>query len=432
MSKRWKIIIVVCVVIILGGLVAFNATRDLRNRKDVRVQKVERKDLVSVVTASGEIKPKRYVNVSSDVPGRITQMLVKEGDVVRTGQPLCRIDATPFEASNRQATAALQAARADLQRAQADLEASRLAFERVKKMQADELVSQQEFDQARADFQMKQANVEGLKRRITQQEAALEYDTNNLSKTTVLATMDGVVTALLKEEGETVIGAQSFQPTVIMTIADLSVMEAEVLVDETDIRSLALGQEAKVRVDALPDAEIVGHVTEIGASAQVRGAAAGTTTSAITEANQAKDFRVTITLDKPPASLRPGLNATADITTARKHNVLAVPIQAVVVREVDKQGNVVEPRTMDQRNGEASEVVEARERGEETEGVFVVEKGQANFRRVKTGIMGETDIEILSGLKDGEEIVSGSYRTLRTLADKAHVKVEKSKKGKTQ
>ncbi|HET8645697.1 MAG TPA: HlyD family efflux transporter periplasmic adaptor subunit, partial [Vicinamibacteria bacterium] len=228
-----------------------------------------------------------------------------------------------------------------------------------------------------------------------------------------------------KEQGEVVIGAQSFQPTVIMTVADLSTMEVEVLVDETDIRNLTVGQAAEVRVDALQGLKIKGRVTEIGSSAIPRGATS-TAIQATTTANQAKDFKVVVTLDDPPPTLRPGLNATAEITTARKANVLAVPIQAVVVREVGPQGKVVDPGSVQAAEGEPAEGKQAKQ-GEEKEGVFIVKDGAAQFHSVKTGIMGEAELEVTEGLSEGTEIVTGSYRTLRTLKDQARIKVETKK-----
>jgi HlyD family secretion protein len=245
--------------------------------------------------------------------------------------------------------------------------------------------------------------------------------------------MDGVVTNLPKEAGEMVIGAMSFSPTVIMTVADLSVMECEVMVDETDFRNLTLGQEAKIKVDALEGLEMKGEVTEIGASALVRGSgsqAAAQTTLGANTGNQPKDFKVTITIKDPPANLRPGLNATADITTAKREKVLAVPVQAVVVREVNKEGKVVDPDAVAGGGGggperEGNTVAQAsRAKGEEKDGVFVVQGDKAVFTPVKTGIMGETDIEITEGVADGQEIVTGSYRTLRNLKDQARLKVD--------
>lgn len=431
MSKRTRIIIGVVAVAALGGIVAFNVTKDRRNRITVQTQKVGRQDLVSTVTASGEVKPRKYVNISSNVSGRIVRMLVREGDRVKAGQVLARIDSTRFEADAKQSEAGVQAQKADLARAMADLDSVKLQFERTERMRKDDLVSDQQFEQAQAEFKMKQANVESLKRRITQQEAAYDSSRDNLEKTTVVSPMDGAITNLSKEEGEMVIGAQSFQPTVIMTVADLSVMECEVMVDETDIRNLAVGQEAEIRVDALEGMKIKGEVTEIGSSAIPRGSTQGGTPSTTNTGNQAKDFKVKITLKDPPSNLRPGLNAAADITTSRKQKVIAVPIQAVVVREVNKEGKVVDPGAVQASDAApAADPAQGRRRSEEKDGVFLVSNGKVSFKPVKTGIVGETEIEVVEGLAEGAEIVTGSYKTLRTLKDQANVKLETKKQDK--
>jgi HlyD family secretion protein len=425
-SKKARIALAVVGVLVLGGIVAYNVTRDSRSRVQVQIQKVERRDLVSLVSASGEVKPKRYVNIAANVSGRITELKIKEGDTVKNGQVLARIDSTRFAADTRQSVAGVQAQRAELERSKADVEVARLAFERTRKMHEQKLVSDQVYDQSDAEMKMKAANVDSMRRRIEQLEAALESSRDNLEKTVVVSPMDGVVTNLQKEEGEMVIGAQSFQPTVIMTVADLSVMEVEILVDETDIRNVKLGQKAEVRVDALEGVKINGDVTEIGSSAIPRGQTTSTAPTASTTSNQAKDFKVTVTLKDPPSTLRPGLNATADITTDRRQSVVAVPIQAVVVRELNKQGKVVDPGAVQASDGEPNAPV-ARQKGDEKDGVFVISKGQAAFKPVKTGIVGETEIEILEGLAEGDEIVTGSYKTLRTLKDQAKVKLEKKK-----
>jgi HlyD family secretion protein len=427
-SKRTRIAGVVVAVLLLAGIVGFSVTRDSRSRVAVQTDKVGRRDLVSVVSASGEVKPKRYVNIAANVSGRITELKVLEGESVRRGQVLARIESTRFAADARQSEAGVQALRAELERAKADLEASRLAFERTKAMHDEKLVSDSAFDQADAELKMRAANLDAVRRRIAQGEAAFESSRDNLEKTVVVSPMDGSVTSLQKEEGEVVIGAQSFQPTVIMTVADLSVMEVEILVDETDIRNVALGQAATVRVDALEGLELQAEVTEIGSSAIPRGSTVAGQAQAASTANQAKDFKVTVTLKDPPASLRPGLNATADITTARRDKAVAVPIQAVVVRELNKQGKVMDPGALQAADSEPTAPV-AREKGEEKEGVFVVSKGQASFKPVKTGIIGETEIEVTDGLAEGDEIVVGSYKTLRTLKDQARIKPEKKPKG---
>jgi HlyD family secretion protein len=420
---------------VLGGAGAWYATKDQRDRIVVQTTRVEKKDLTSFVTASGEVRPKRYVNVGANVSGRIESLLVTEGQAVKKGQVLARIESTRFEAGARQSTAALQGAEADLRRTEADLEAARLSFERTKQMHADQLVSDQQFDQAQAELRMKQAAVESQRRRINQQQAVQSSTQDDLDKTVVIAPMDGVVTSLQKEQGEVVIGAQSFQPTTILTVGDLSTMEVEVLVDETDIDAVALGQAAEVRVDALENQKLRGQVTEIGSSAVPRGqSGAGIPSATSSSSNQAKDFKVVVTLLDPPKSLRPGLNATADIVTAEKKAVLAIPIQAVVVRQLDKSGKVVEPGSVQAADGEPASTAAATpsRRGEEKEGVFLVKDGVATFTPIATGIMGDTEIEVLSGLSEGSEVVSGTYRTLRTLKDEARIKLEtKDKKDRS-
>ena len=427
-SKTKRALGAVVAIAVIGGIVAANVIREKRSRIEVQTGKVETQDLVQVVTASGEVRPRRYVNVGPNVSGRIVELRVREGDTVEKGQVLAKIESERYEAGERQSRAAVAAARAELQRAEADLEGSRLAFDRTKQMHEDKLVSRQVYDQADAEFKMKTANVEAARRRVAQLQAQLDSTRDELHKTTVYAPMSGVVTSLPKEEGEMVIGAMSFNPTVLMTVADLSVMEAEVMVDETDIRNLTLGQKAVVEVDALEDLEIAGEVTEIGASAIVRGSDTSQAQAQLgaNTGNQPKDFKVKIVLHDPPANLRPGLNASADITTDTREGVLAVPIQAVVVREVDDEGNVVEAGAA-ASSEDNEEGASSRKRGEEKDGVFIVQDQKAIFTPVQTGIMGDTEIEITEGLGEGQEIVTGSYRTLRRLENEARLKVDKKK-----
>jgi HlyD family secretion protein len=426
-SRKTRAIAVTVGLVLVAGIVAANVVRDQRSKIAVQVGKAERRDLVSVVTASGEVKPKRYVDIGANVSGRIVNLAVKEGDRVTKGQVLARIESERYQAGTRQSAAAVASAQADFDRAVADSAVARLAFDRTRRMHDEKLVSDQDYDQAEATLKMKAAAVESGRKRVAQLQAQHDSNMDDLSKTTVISPMDGAVTSLPKEEGEVVIGAQSFNPTVIMTVADLSVMECEVMVDETDIRNVKLGQPAEVRVDALEGVKIKGEVTEIGASAIVRGqTAAQTTSNAGNTGNQAKDFKVTITLADPPKEIRPGLNATADITTSRREGVLSVPIQAVVVRQLDKQGKVVDADATPAPQGNTS-VQATKVRLDEKEGIFVVQKDKAAFRPLKTGIMGETDVEILDGLKEGDEIVTGSFKTLRTLKDQARIKVEKKK-----
>ena len=429
-GKTKKIIGAVVAIAVIGAVVGFSVNRENRKKTTVQTGKVEKKDLVQVVTASGEVRPRRYVNVGANVSGRLIEINVLEGDRVKKGQILARVESERYEAIQRQSEAGVAAARADLQRTEADVAAAKLAFDRAKRMQQDKLIADSAYDQAEAEWKMKTAQVESARRRVAQLQAQLESTRDDLVKTTVISPMDGVVTNLPKEAGEMVIGAMSFSPTVIMTVADLSVMECEVMVDETDFRNLKLGQEAKIKVDALEGLELKGDVTEIGSSALVRGSgsqAASQTALGANTGNQPKDFKVTITIKDPPPNLRPGLNATADITTEKRANVIAVPVQAVVVREVNKEGKVVDPDAMASAGAEreGNTVAQAaREKGVEKDGVFLVSGDKAVFKPVKTGIMGESDIEITEGITEGQEIVTGSYRVLRNLKDEARIKVE--------
>jgi HlyD family secretion protein len=426
MTTRTKRILgAVAAVAVIGGIFGANVIREKRSRTEIEAGKVEKRDLVQIVTASGEVRPKRYVNVGPNVSGRIVELRVREGDTVEKGQVLAKIESERYEAGERQSRAAVAAARAELQRAEADLVASKLAFDRTTQMRDDKLISAQAYDQAEAEWKMKTAGVEAARRRVAQLQAQLDSTRDELYKTTVYAPMNGVVTSLPKEEGEMVIGAMSFNPTVLMTVADLSIMEAEVMVDETDIRNLEVGQKAVVMVDALEDLEIEGEITEIGASAIVRGTDTSQAQAQLgaNTGNQPKDFKVKIVLKDPPPNLRPGLNAAADITTATREGVLAVPIQAVVVREVDEEGKVIDAGMGDGDNDDDNPSG-ARRRGEEKDGVFVIEDRTALFTPVKTGIMGDTDIEILEGLEESQEIVTGSYRTLRRLENEAKIKTK--------
>jgi HlyD family secretion protein len=431
--KTKKILGGVAALAVIGSVVGFSVSRENRNKTTVQTGKVEKKDLVQVVTASGEVRPKRYVNVGANVSGLLVEINVVEGQRVKLGQVLARVDSLRYQAGARQGEAGVAAASADLARAEADLSAAKLAFDRNKRMRDEKLVADSVYDQAEADYKMKQAAVESAKLRVAQLQAQLDTSKDDLYKTTVYSPMDGVVTNLPKEQGEMVIGAQSFNPTVIMTVADLSIMECEVMVDETDFRNLRVGQEAKVKVDALEGLELKGEVTEIGASALVRGSGSQATTQTTASANtgnQPKDFKVTITIKDPPSNLLPGLNATADITTATRKAVVAVPVQAVVVREVNKEGKIVDPDAMAGGAAREGDTVTqmAREKGQEKDGVFVVDGEKAHFKPVKTGIMGETDIEITDGIGEGQTIVTGSYKTLRNLKDDSRIKTEQ--KGK--
>ncbi len=272
-----------------------------------------------------------------------------------------------------------------------------------------------------ADAQLAQVfkQREGLTFRMGQQRAALTRARDSLDKTTITSPLTGVITYLPVNVGEiAVVGLQNQPGTTLMTIADMSVITAEVRVDETDIISLKLGQRTEVRVDALGERTLSGYVSEIGNSALTASGSGGISTTT-TNTDEAKDFKVVITLDEPPPELRPGLSCTATIETAKETNAMTVPIQALTIREIDEAdlpAFVENPVRIDVRPGEKPRI--------EQEGVFVVRDGVAMFRPVKTGIIGTTDIEILAGLEEGEQIITGTYRVLRTLEDETRIKIE--------
>jgi len=454
-----KVVLIMLALAVVGvGIIGVTLARMDRDQVEVEADQVLRQDLVRSVTANGEIKPRRYVNLSSNTFGPIVRLAVAEGDPVEQDQFLMQIESVQTaadvqsaqasldaagselegaEASIRSAEAAIASAQADKARIESDLARSAADFERAKGLIAEGLISQEEYERqeaahtvalaqrdaadariAQADAQLAQARQqrEGLRFRMQQQQAALVRVQDALAKTTIVAPLSGVITYLPVNEGENaIVGVQSQPGTTLMTIADMSVITSEVRVDETDIVDLRLDQRAEIRVDALGDRVLRGHVSEIGNSAlTASGAPASTTTTVST--NEARDFKVVITLDDPPAELRPGLSATATIETASRTDILAVPIQAITVREIppdDVPSFIENPELIEQR-GEDPVV--------EQEGVFVIEGGRARFRPVLTGIVGTTDIEILAGLEEGEQIVSGPYRVLRTLEDDTTVR----------
>ncbi len=423
-----------------------------RNAGIVTVQtgKVLKQDLASVVTASGEIKPLNYVNISSNAFGIITRLYVAEGDRVKKGQLLAQIDNVQpqsnvngmkagLEAASGDATAADAAyntALADVKRAQADAERAKLDYERADGLYKDQLIAKADYDLKKATWEMSasgltqaQARVVQTKAqrdaahvRINQAKAQLTTASDVLSKTVYTAPFDGLITNLPVRQGETmVVGIQNAPGSTLMTLADMSVITAEVKVDETDIVNVKMNQPAEVTIDAMPGKTFKGHVTQIGDNAIIRSTGLATTQTT-TGSQEAKDFKVVVTLDNPPSNLRPGLSTTAKITTATKGNVLAVPIQALTIRQKadlepkDKKGDVQAAAPLSKKDKE------------EMQGVFVVRDKKAQFVKVETGITGVTDIEVTSGLKEGDEIVTGSYKVLRTLKNGSGVKIDNNVK----
>jgi HlyD family secretion protein len=452
--KSWKkIAIGAGVVLGLAIIVGFTISQSSKNVVTVQTGKIQRQDLATVVSASGEIKPKTYVNIGANAFGKITHLYVKEGDRVKKGQLLAQLENVQPEAdvnANQAsleaaqtdflaADAALKTSQADLLRAQADYDRNKLDWERAQNLYKDGLISKSDFDsrknawatadaglaQAQARVAQAKAQKDSAEGHVSQARATLTHYADLLKKTTYPAPFDGVITNLPVREGETVvIGIQNAQGSTLMTIADMSVITAEVKVDETDIVNVRLGQPADVTIDAIPNKVFHGSVSEIGDNAIVRSS--GVSTSQQTTASEeAKDFKVVVNLSDAPADLRPGLSTTAKITTATRSNALAVPIQALTIRtkqQAEQQNNP--PGSVHAAPPAAKEIASKSKKDDDLQGVFVVRNKKAMFVPVTTGITGTTDIEVLSGLKEGDEVITGSYKVLRSLRPGASVKID--------
>jgi len=328
---------------------------------------------------------------------------VKEGDVVKKGQFLLQIDAANPRAAARSKKYSMQALHEEVESARTTLAQARVDLGRVEQNYKAGIVPAADLDRARTAVRTGEAAVQMAERRVSQAAATLEGACDTLAKTTIRSPMDGIVTARRVEEGEVaVIGVQNSPGTVLLTISDMSVVEAELEVDETSIPTVKLGQDAEVRLDAYPNQTFRGVVTEVGSSPLVAAA------------NQAIKFKVKVRLEDPPAGVKPGLSARADILTGFRGNALAVPLQALVVRDID-----VKP-------GEPAPPADA---PREQEGVYLMEGGKVRFQPVKTGLIGDLSIEVLSGLKGGETVITGPFKSLRTLNPGDAVTLEKPKKG---
>jgi len=451
--KNWKkVALIAGVVVALLAIVGFTVTQSRKGVVTVQTGKVVREDLTSVVTASGEIKPKLYVNIGANAFGKITKLYVKEGDRVKQGEMLATIEnvqpAADVSASQAglnvaqtdyvAAQAAVNTATADQHQAEAEYERAKLDYDRAEALYQAQLIAKSDYDvkkaaygttfaqlnQAKAKLAQAKAQMDSSKRRIDQNQANLLHATDVLSKTEYRAPFDGVITNLPVREGETVvIGIQNAPGSTLMTIADTSVITAEVKVDETDIVNVKMGQAADVTIDAIPKQHFKGRVTEIGNNAILRST--GVSTAQTTSSSQeAKDFKVVVTIQDTPPNLLPGLSTTARITTAQRSNSLAIPIQALTIRQrgelaPEKKSRIAEVQAATLTKGNPKE---------ELQGVFVLQqnKKEAVFVPVTTGISGTTDIEVTDGLKEGEEIVTGSYKVLRTLRNGASVKIDNS------
>jgi HlyD family secretion protein len=432
-----KLIFIILGAIVVAGIVFATLKFGGGSAPEVQTGKVTREDLATIVSASGEIKPKTYVNIGANAFGKITRLFVKEGDHVKRGQILAQLENVQSSADVNATRAGLDATRTDAtaaqagyERAKADADRTKLDYERAEGLYKQGLIPKSEYDTrktaydgAAAALAQAKAQNDSAGKRITQQAATLVRMSDVLSKTQYLAPYDGVITSLPVREGETVvIGIQNAPGSTLMTLADMSVITAEVRVDETDIVNVKLGQPAEVSIDAIPNQKFVGVVSEIGNIAILRST--GLATSQTTTGNQeAKDFKVVVTLTHPPENLRPGLSTTAKITTAAKSNVLSIPLQALTVRTKAD----LEEKKPGQGSVEAASPAAKKESKEELQGVFVLtgkgDQRKAEFRKVETGITGTTDVEVVNGLNEGDEIITGSYKVLRSLKNGARVKI---------
>jgi HlyD family secretion protein len=410
MNKRKKIVGASIVGIAIIALAGVGIASQRETGVDVRTEVVARRDLVSVVTASGIIQPKRKVDISADVSGRVVQLNVVEGQTVQRGALLLRIDPTAFEAAVRRSEAMVAQARAQEAQARANLLQATSAAERAEQLAGgDRLISQQELEQAQTQLRVSTAQLEASRFGVSQAAAALSEAQEALRKTTIIAPMDGRVTRLNIEEGETaVVGTMNNPGSLLLTIADLGEMEAAVKVDETDVPHIAHGDSAIVRIDAFPNQTFVGRVTQIANSA-----IQGQGTAGAGQQQQAVDFEVEITLDNPPAELRPDLSATAEIVTETRKNAIAVPIIAVTVRDPD--GKKFQAVEAEGPGPAASSTLAAAGDAQELEGVFVLKDGTASWLPVELGIAGDQYFEVVKGLKGGEVVIAGPYAAVRDL-----------------
>jgi HlyD family secretion protein len=450
-----KILLIIGAVVVAAGLVALMVYKQQSGYTKVLTAKIVRQDLATVVSGTGQIKAKTYVNLGATAMGRVTHLYVKEGDKVTKGETVATIEHVQQEANvaGQQATiaaaktdiasyiAAEKTAEANVEHAKADLEQKRLDWERAQGLYQAGIMAKQDFDakkaaydtdlasvaQAVAGLNQAKAQTDSARGHLGTQVASLRFNQDLLDRTIAIAPFDGIVTNEPIREGETVVeGIQNAEGSTLMTLADMSIVTAEVKVDETDIVNIQLGQSAEVTVDALPGKVFKGHVTLVGDQALLRSTGIATSQST-TGTEEAKDFKVVVTLDAPSSDLRPGLSTTAKITTAHKSNVLSLPIQALTMHDPDDDKPKGQGDVQAASNSSASAAKSA-----PIQGVYVVDKDEkgklrAKFVSVTTGITGATDIEVLSGLTDGREIVIGPFKTLRTLKSNALVKRDTAK-----
>ncbi len=414
MTNKKKIIIGIGIVVILTIFIVANLLKSKGGHIEVQVSEVTRGDITQVVSGTGKVQPETKVKISANVSAEIIGLYVKEGDNVRKGDLLVELDSKRYEAAEEQAASNLKSAQARLKKARSE-------YNRIQNLFKQNLVSVAEKESAEAEFMLAESNVE-------QAQARLKQAKDDLSKTRIFSPIDGTVTQLNKELGEIAVGS-TFQADVIMTVADLSRMEVLAEVDENDVVLVSLNDSTDIEIDAIPDTTFRGVVSEIAHTATTRGR--GTQ-------EEVTNFEVKIAVVDTVPQLRPGMSATVDIRTENHHNVLTVPIQAVTVRtpeEIktdDKKKSDTKEKAKKQKEKGKSDASKADNNDTEkklVEVVFVVDGETAHVVPVKTGISNDTDIEIVSGLKEGQSVVTGSYRAIsKTLKEGSLVKINKGQK----
>lgn len=403
MKRKTKIIIAVVVILLIAGITTASIVSKGKEGTPVTFGKVERTDIVSKVSANGQIDAQRKVDLSANVMGQIVNLAVREGDVVKKGDFLLQIDQKQLAASAQGAEASMRALFSDREASRATFAEAEQNFARVQKNFRENIVPAADLERARAARDSARANVAAIEQRIQQARATLAAARDTLSKTTIVAPMAGIITALPVEEGEVaVIGTMNNAGTKLLTIADMSTVEAVMEVDETDVPNVKVGQKATVTIDAYPNKTFEGTVTEVGSSPM--------TTAGLQTSSEAVNFEVKIQLANPPAGVRPGFSASADIITGTRAKSLAIPIQALVIREKPTKGA---------------------EKAKEEEGVYLHKEGKAQFVPVTTGLAGENNIEITKGLSEGQEIITGPFRALRDIKDGGKVREQKEVKTDT-
>jgi HlyD family secretion protein len=424
-----KIVIIAAGAVVLAVLIILNVRSNKGGETEVNVTEVKRRTVTKVITASGNIQPERRVNVSASAIGKITKVAVAEGDHVTEGDFLIQLDALPYESVVEQLGAAVRGAQAALELEEASLTKTHYDYDRTLELSKKEFVSENELRDARVAVEIGEAKVRAARESLHQYQANLSKAKHELDEVRITAEMSGIITALNVEEGESAIMGTINNPgTVLLTIADLSEMEAEVRVDETEVVFVELGQQAVVSLDAYPDTTFAGVVSEVGNSA-IRGQ--------LGLGQESVDFKVVVAILDSIPNIRPGLSASVDITVAEAVDAVAIPIQCLTVRnEKDlKRGRSDrgdEHAAGDSTVGESDDATASDEDDEakDIEGVFVVVDGAAEFRRVIVGIAGEKHFEVESGLEEGESVVSGPFSAIGELRDGGAVKVKKKRKSR--